>query len=292
LSPVAIVTGASRGIGKGCAIHLARAGFDVVIGARTLVEGDPIEHSLTVKRSDVSALSGSLASTAEAIQAEGRRALVVKLDLLQKRDIEDAVARALAEFGRVDVLVNNGRYVGPGHMDLAVDTPIEIFEQQFQINVLAPLHLIKLVAPEMAKQGGGVVMNVSSLAGSNETAAQPGEGGWGLGYSITKAAFNRLAAGLGKELQGDKIAVINLEPGFVVTERTVALKGFGFDVGRGLSVDVPGLTCAALATHPHPMFFSGTLVHAPRFVVEHELVDPQGLPKDWGPESWGLPPKR
>ncbi len=264
-----------------------------MIGARTVAEGDPIEHSLTLKRSEVSALSGSLASTAEAIQAEGRRALAVKLDLLEKRDIEDAVTRAFAEFGRVDVLVNNGRYVGPGHMDLAVDTPIEIFEQQFQINVLAPLHLIKLVAPRMAKQGGGVVMNVSSLAGSNETAALPGEGGWGLGYSITKAAFNRLAAGLGKELQKDKIAVINLEPGFVATERTVdALKGFGFDVARGLSVDVPGLTCAALATHPNPMFFSGTLVHAPRFVVEHKLVDPASLPKQWGPESWGLPPSR
>lgn len=287
---VAIVTGASRGIGKACALHLAKAGFDLGIGARTLHEGQEIEHSLTVKNSDRSALPGSLETTAAAIRALGRRVLVSQLDLLDRRGIEAFFAATMREFQRVDVLVNNARYVGPGHMDPFVDTPIDLFDTQFQCNVLAPLHLCKLVAAPMIAQGGGVIMNVSSGAGQKETAAMPGEGGWGLGYSITKAALNRSTLGLAKELKRHNIAVLNLEPGFVATERTgAALAQFGYDISEGLSMEVPGLTCAAIATHPQAMFFSGKTVYAPAYVVEHGLVDPATLPSQHGPARWGYP---
>jgi NAD(P)-dependent dehydrogenase (short-subunit alcohol dehydrogenase family) len=208
---VALVTGASRGIGRGCALELAKAGFDLVLCARTVVEGTPLEHSSTVRRSDTSPLPGSLERTAGEVEALGRRALVAKLDLLAPADLEQAVQATMDEFGRLDVVVNNARYIGPGHMDLFLDTPMQVYEDHFVCNVLAPLRLVKLAVPHMRAQGGGVFVHVTSGAGNNETSALPGEGGWGLGYSISKAAFNRIAAGLGKELKQYGISVINLE---------------------------------------------------------------------------------
>jgi NAD(P)-dependent dehydrogenase (short-subunit alcohol dehydrogenase family) len=174
-------------------------------------------------------------------------------------------------------------------MDLFVDTPMEIFDQHFECNVLAPLYLVKLCVPALRSQGG-VIVHVTSGAGQNETPDLPGQGGWGLGYSITKAAFNRMAAGLAKELRGDGIAVINLEPGFVGTERMAQdLKAFGFDASAGLSVDVPGEVCAYLASHPTPLAFSGRTIDAPSFAVEAQLVDGTRLPGAYGPAGWGLP---
>src|SRR6266481_6906958 len=170
---VAFVTGASRGIGRACALELARRGLDVV----------------------------------------------VKLDLAVRADWAAAVDAAVARFGRIDVLVNNGRYVGPGHMDPFEDTPVELIEQMFLCNVIAPLHLVKLCLPAMKRQGGGIVINITSSAGDRETPAPIGQGGWGLGYSLSKAAFNRMVPGLAKELRKDNIAVIGLMPGFVGTER-------------------------------------------------------------------------
>ncbi len=289
-SKVALVTGASRGIGRGCALALAKAGFDVVLCARTVVEGTPLEHSSTVKKSDTSPLPGSLETTATEVEALGQRALVAKLDLLVESDLERAVKDAVGEFGRLDVLVNNARYIGPGHMDLFLDTPMQVYEEHFVCNVLAPLRLVKLAVPHMRAQGGGIFVHVTSSAGFDETPALPGEGGWGLGYSISKAAFNRIAAGLGKELKQHSIAVINLEPGYVGTERMAQdLKEFGFDGLDGLSVDVPGSVCAYLASHAMPMAFSGRTIYAPSFAVDVGLVDGESLPAPFGPTHWGLP---
>src|SRR5262245_50469558 len=142
---VALVTGASRGIGKACALHLANAGFDVALGARTMVEGEAREHSSTVQRSDMRPLPGSLATTAELVEASGRRALPVFLDLLERDTLATAVANVLEQWGEIDVLVNNGRYIGPGHMDRFLDTPIELLEKQLEANVIAPMVLAQLV---------------------------------------------------------------------------------------------------------------------------------------------------
>ncbi len=287
---VAIVTGASRGIGRACSIHLAKKGFDVVVCARTVQEGQAFEHSSTVKKSNTRPLPGSLASTAHEIETLGRRALVVKLDLLERRDIENTVAETIDKFGRIDVVVNNARYIGPGHMDPFLETPMDLFDKHVECNVLAPLYLLKLTVPLMMRQGQGTVINLTSLAGYSETPAMIGQGGWGLGYSISKAGFNRIAAGLAKELRQHNIAVINLEPGFVGTERMAADMGtFGFDAKKSLSVDVPGAACAFLATCKYPMYYSGRDVMAYELVVEQGLEDGVTLPAPYGPSQWGLP---
>jgi NAD(P)-dependent dehydrogenase (short-subunit alcohol dehydrogenase family) len=274
---VAFVTGASRGIGRGCALELARRGFDVVLTARTVTGAERLEHSSTVRRSATNPLPGSLEQTAAEVGALGAAALVAKLDLARREDWPVAVAAALERFGRIDVLVNNGRYVGPGHMDPFEETPVELIEQMLLCNVVAPLHLIKLCLPVMKRQGGGIVINVTSSAGERETPAPIGQGGWGLGYSLSKAAFNRMVPGLAKELRAHGIAVIGLMPGFVGTERmAVELGEFGFDASKALPVENPGRVCAMLATAKDPMFFSGKDVYGPGFHAEHALVRFEG----------------
>jgi len=270
---VAFITGASRGIGRGCALELARRGFDLVLTARTVTGAERLEHSSTVRKSSTAPLPGSLEQTAREVRALGVDALVVKLDLARREDWPVAVATALERFARIDVLVNNGRYVGPGHMDPFEDTPVDLIEQMLLCNVIAPLHLIKLCLPAMRRQGGGIVINITSSAGERETPAAIGQGGWGLGYSLSKAAFNRMVPGLAKELRPHHVAVIGLMPGFVGTERmAIELGEFGFDASKALPVENPGRVCAMLATAKDPMHFSGRDLRGPELYREHALL--------------------
>jgi NAD(P)-dependent dehydrogenase (short-subunit alcohol dehydrogenase family) len=270
---VAFITGASRGIGRACALELARRGFDVAVTARTVTGAERLEHSSTIRRSATNPLPGTLEETAREAAALGAATLVAPLDLADLAAPAAALDAAMARFGRIDVLVNNGRYVGPGHMDPFEETPLALIEQMFRCNVFAPLQLIKLCLPLWKRQGGGIAINITSSAGHTETRAPIGQGGWGLGYSITKAAFGRMIPGLAKELRPYKVAVIGLMPGFVATERMAAeLAEFGFDASKGLPTDNPGRVCAMLATADDPMFFSGRDVHGPTFYSEHALT--------------------
>ena len=98
---VAFITGASRGIGRGCALELAQRGFDLVLTARTVTGAERYEHSSTVKRSAVEPLPGSLEQTAEEVRALGAQALVIKLDLSVRAEWPAAVQGALEHFGRI-----------------------------------------------------------------------------------------------------------------------------------------------------------------------------------------------
>jgi NAD(P)-dependent dehydrogenase (short-subunit alcohol dehydrogenase family) len=246
---VALVTGASRGIGKAIAVHLAGAGFDVAIGARTLHEGEEREHSSTVARSDTRALPGSLESTGALIEETGHRALSVYLDLLDRASLGSAVATVLERWGGIDVLVNNGRYVGPGHMDQVLDTPIELLDRHLQANVMAPVILTKLVLPQMIERGAGVVINLASSSGATDPPSPAGLGGWGLGYAMSKAALHRMAGILAVELGDRGIRSYNLSPGFIATERIALDMGtFGFDAAAGAPADVVGAVAAWLVT--------------------------------------------
>jgi NAD(P)-dependent dehydrogenase (short-subunit alcohol dehydrogenase family) len=266
---VAFITGASRGIGRACALELARRGFDLVLTARTVTGAERLEHSSTIRVSATDPLPGTLEETACEAAALGAATLVTTLDLADPADPLAAVALRWRA-GRIDVLVNNGRYVGPGHLDPFEDTPLELIERMFRCNVFSPLELIKLCLPLWKQQGGGIVINITSSAGQIETPAPIGQGGWGLGYSITKAAFGRMIPGLAKELRPHGVAVIGLMPGFVATERMAAeLAGFGFDASKGLPTENPGRVCAMLATADDPMLFSGRDIHGPTFHAEH-----------------------
>jgi len=197
------------------------------------------------------------------VTAEGRRALPVFLDLLDRVSLGAAVTTVLERWGRIDVLVNNGRYVGPGHMDRLLDTPVELIERQLEANVLAPVILTKLVLPQMLGHGGGVVVNLASSSGATDPPRPAGQGGWGLGYGASKGALHRLAGILAVELGDRGIRAYNLSPGFIATERIALDMGaFGFDAGTGASVDVVGAVAAWLVTSPDAHSRSGQWIEA------------------------------
>jgi NAD(P)-dependent dehydrogenase (short-subunit alcohol dehydrogenase family) len=275
-TPVALVTGASRGIGKAIARHLADAGFDVAIGARTLTEGQSREHSPTVKKSDTTPLPGSLEQTAREIEARGRRALPVYLDLLDRTSLGSAVTTVLERWGRVDVLVNNARYIGPGHMDLFVDTPIELLDRALQGNVIAPLILIRQVLPGMIERGQGFIINIASGSGQGDPQALPGKGGWGLSYGMSKAAEHRIAGVLNVELKDAGILAFNLSPGQVATERLAQegfMKEYGFNADRSVSPDVIGAVAAWLVTSPDAVALAGTYIEGQELCRERQLLE-------------------
>src|SRR3978361_1917969 len=109
MSRTALVTGASRGIGKAIAVDLARAGWDVAIAARALHRGDPtLEHTMSVHRRDLTPLPGCCEEIAALVEAEGQRCLCLRMDLLDLASVEGAVAEALGTWGHLDLVVNNG----------------------------------------------------------------------------------------------------------------------------------------------------------------------------------------
>ncbi|HEV7525058.1 MAG TPA: SDR family oxidoreductase [Acidimicrobiia bacterium] len=245
----AFVTGASRGIGKACAINLAQAGFDVACTARTQREGEEREHSSTVRKSDTRPLPGSLAATAAAIESAGRRALILPADLLDREQLRSAVKTVVDSWGGIDLLLNNGRYIGPGHMDRLVDTPLDLLEKHLDANVMAPLALIKMVLPEMLERGRGLVLNMTSDVAWTDPPSAAGSGGWGLGYAISKGALHRIAGVLAHEVAGTGVSVVNVSPGFVATERiAIDMAEFGFDASKGAAPDLIGKVVAWLAT--------------------------------------------
>lgn len=276
----ALVTGASRGIGKVVAVYLAEAGHDVAITARTVQEGEAREHSSTLKASNTKPLPGSLEATAAEIEAKGQQALIVPADLTDRVSLGAAAATVLERWGHVDVIVNNGRYIGPGHMDRFEETPIELLDRHLQANVIAPLILTQAVLPGMLERGGGTVINVTSASAYATPTKPAGEGGWGMGYGISKGSFHRVAGFLATELGARGIRAFNVQPNLINTERMKADMGdFGYgDVGA--PADVMGAVCAWLVNNPEEASqFNGENIEAQFFCHEMNL-----LPGWSGPE--------
>lgn len=272
-APVAMVTGASRGIGKAVAVHLARAGYDVAVAARTMSEGEAREHSSTVKRSDLRPLPGSVESTVALVEATGRRAMPVYLDLLDRVSLGSAVTKVRERWGPIDVLVNNTRYVGPGHMDQFLDTPIELIDRHLQANVIAPLILTRLVLDEMLDRSSGIVVNLTSSSGLMDPPAPAGSGGWGLGYGASKGALHRVAGLLATEMSDRGVLFFNLDPGYVATERiAMDMAQFGFDNSTGAPADVIGATVAWLVGSPEAASLNGAHIHAQDVCRERNLL--------------------
>jgi NAD(P)-dependent dehydrogenase (short-subunit alcohol dehydrogenase family) len=260
---VAVVTGASRGIGKQTAITLGELGALVVIASRTEEprEGTP----------------GTLVDTAHVIRDAGREALVVRADLGQQGDIERLVSIALDARGHVDVLVNNAAYtVGKGLWANVPDVTREQWEKGFAINVTAPLMLIEGFWESMKARGGGIVVNVTSGAAElqplDEHVHLPGSTLPTNGplYGTTKAALNRMANVIASEGARYEIAVVNVDPGFVLTEvmeQTLSESGADGAALGAISPEIPARAIAYLCTCENPMQYSGQIVDGPELLA-------------------------
>jgi NAD(P)-dependent dehydrogenase (short-subunit alcohol dehydrogenase family) len=240
---VALVTGASRGLGKAIALAFADEGAAVVVAARSQAQWDP-------------RLPGTILETVAEIEARGGRAIGVPTDLAKEDDVERLVAESRAAFGPVDLLVNNAALTVPGRpppapdpatpsapapADVAVDTaparpsaasgteadrrrsgigggfldfPLRGYRLHFDVGVFACFRLMQLVLPDMIRAGRGAIVNISSLA-----ASIPGEGPYehpgrptGFAYGGNKAALEHLTRAVAFEMAVHGIAVNALSP--------------------------------------------------------------------------------
>jgi NAD(P)-dependent dehydrogenase (short-subunit alcohol dehydrogenase family) len=274
-APVALVTGASRGIGKASAIALAAAGFDVAITARTIHEGDGRSETNSVRGDDpIIALPGSLESTAEMIVAHGRRALIVPMDLLDLVSVEAVPATVLAEWGRIDVLFNNAIYQGGGTADRILDMRMDDLDKVMRGNFAYQLRLIQLVVPHMLERGRGRVVNMVSGSARHEPPGPAGAGGWGIGYSASKAAFGRVAGGIEAEFKDQGVRAFNVDPGNVITEKRRALHPEdAFEGGFGSApAEATGAVVAWLAGNDDAVRFAGKWIYAPKLCADLGLV--------------------
>lgn len=190
---VALVAGASRGIGEATALRLARNGATVICSSRKLEDCERV---------------------AQAVREAGGQARAITLHLGEAEDREKAVASIRETEGRLDILVNNGAtspYFGP-----AFDTPESAWDKTFDVNVKGPFFLSSLAIPMMKAQGGGAIVNVASING-----LRPGffQGA----YSITKAAVISMTQVLAQEHGVDGIRVNALCPGLTETKLASAL---------------------------------------------------------------------
>jgi NAD(P)-dependent dehydrogenase (short-subunit alcohol dehydrogenase family) len=269
----AFVTGASRGIGKGIALSLAEGGYDLAITARTVEEGEEREHSSTVKKSDTSPLPGSLSSTAELARDAGAEVMVLPADLLERGSLGAAAATVIERWGGVDLLIHNARFIGPGHMDLILETPVEVLEKHVQGNALSPLLLTRAFLPSMIERGGGTIIYITSTAAYQAPPKRAGEGGWGLSYSMSKAAGHSIAGLLAVEYGDKGIRSFNVQPGAVKTERLIQdMAGFGFDASNWAPPEVIGEVCLWLAENSEADKYQGQCIQGQDLCVELDLV--------------------
>ena len=184
---VAIVTGAGKGIGRGIALAFAEAGADVVCAARTKQE---------------------IESTAAEVEGRGRRGLPVVTDVMKTPDLERLVEAAVAEFGRLDLLVNNAGGTGPR---AALETSERYFEKALRFNVTSVFLLTRLAVPKMVETAeGGAVVNISSRSSDMVQTAF-------AAYAAGKAALNMLTRNLAAEF-APKVRVNAISVGGVATE--------------------------------------------------------------------------
>ncbi len=273
MNKVAFVTGASRGIGRETALAFARAGFDLAISARSLDEGEQHAHGL--RNPDGTALPGSLNGTAAAIRELGRKALVVPMDLLDSDSVMAASAAVFAEYGRVDVLVNNAIYQGSDLNSPFMQLQPETLERVFQGYVMTPFLLTRAVVDGMLAQGGGVVINVTSGAGETDPPVAAGKGGWGYAYGAGKAVVSRLSGILSVELGEQGIRAFTLNPGVVTTDAlraTIGEKGVIALRAGSAPPHVPAAVMVWLATHDAAVDHQCKTIHCQPFALEHGIV--------------------
>jgi citronellol/citronellal dehydrogenase len=189
---VAVVTGASRGIGRAIALGLARAGCGVVVAAKSTA---PSEQ-----------LPGSIYTVAAEVEALGGRALPVRVDVRNEAEVEAMAAQTLDRFGRIDLLANNA---GALWWKPLLETPAKRFDLVMAVNARAAFLCCRVVLPAMVRQGGGHVVNMSPPF-------DPGLAAGRIAYAISKLGMTLLTVGLAEEMRPHKVAVNSLWPATII----------------------------------------------------------------------------
>ncbi len=186
----ALITGASRGLGRALALELAGRGAAVVLIARSRGPLDEVAHE---------------------IRAAGGTAHVIAADIADKRAIHRIAGEAAAVVGAIDILIHNASTLGPTPLRLLLDTDCEELQAVLETNVIGPFRLSKVIAGNMVLRDDGIIVHISSDAA---VAAYPT---WGA-YSVSKAALDHLGRILAAELADTAVQIINVDPGEMDTQ--------------------------------------------------------------------------
>lgn len=251
----AIVTGASRGIGKQIALRLARHGINIVGVARTVEPSD-------------SEWPGTLKEVETEIRAFGVDVLPLKCDLMVRGQVESMCKVALDKLGRIDYLINNARYIGPELFDPFLKMDLDVWEKHFRVDLLAPVITSKLCLPGMIQNRSGMIVNITSSVAHHDLLGMPGGGGGVCAaYPTMKAALDRFVMALAKEARPYGVAVLAFDPGATMNERfSIEVEQTG-DRGLDLSgfhgMEIPAAACEYLCcTCPDRMQYTGQVVVA------------------------------
>jgi NAD(P)-dependent dehydrogenase (short-subunit alcohol dehydrogenase family) len=261
---VALVTGASRGVGKGVALGLGEAGATVYVTGRTVVEGEAAV-----------ALPGTVQQTADEVTQQGGRGIAVRCDHTHDDEVRALFDRIEREQGRLDVLVNN---VWGGYEHFYDGTPfweeqgfwtvpLARWDKSFAAGVRAHYVAGSLAAPLMIAQGRGLIVNISFFAAQRDDR--------GVIYGVAKAADDRMAACMAHELRPHNVAAVSLYPGLVRTESVLAAAEH-FDISNSESPEFTGRAVAALAADPNLMARSGQVLVAAELALEYGYPDIDG----------------
>jgi NAD(P)-dependent dehydrogenase (short-subunit alcohol dehydrogenase family) len=212
---VAIVTGASRGVGAATAVALGEAGVAVACAARATDES-PLR------------LPGTIDATVRHITDAGGDALAVPTNLAQEEDIERMVSATVDHFARLDILVNNAAITFPGD----IDVPMKRYDLMMAVNLRAPLVAARAAVPHMKQQGEGSILNVSSAAALSYI---PGL----MVYGMSKIALEHLTVSLATQLQPHRISVNTFRIDVPVASEGFVANTPGFDHSEWEPTEVP-----------------------------------------------------
>lgn len=261
---VALVTGASRGVGRGIALGLGEAGTTVYITGRTVVEGQGAVP-----------LSGTIHETAAEVERLGGQGIAVRCDHRQDEEVIALFQRITEEQGRLDILVNN-IWAGYEHFNDGTQfwlekgfwtAPLSRWDQMFQAGVRAHYTASVLAVPLMIERRHGLIVNVSAFA-----AQRPDRG---VAYGAAKAACDQMAACMAYELRDHQVAAVSLYPGLVRTEAVLAA-GEYFDLSNSESPQFVGRAVAHLAADPNIMQKSGQVLLTAQLALEYGFTDIDG----------------
>lgn len=261
---VALVTGASRGVGKGIAIGLGESGATVYLTGRT-VEGSQAAVDLP----------GMIEQTAAEVNQIGGTGVAVRCDHNQDSEVEALYRRIWDEQGRLDILVNNV-WGGYEHFNDGTEfwkekgfwnQPVSRWEKMFGAGVRAHYIASVLAAPIMTAQRSGLIVNISAFAAQKVDE--------GVMYGVAKSADDRMAACMAWELREFNVAAVSIYPGLVRTEGVMKAAEY-FDLSNSESPQFTGRVIARLALDPKVMEKSGRALVGASLALEYGIADIDG----------------
>jgi len=260
---IALVTGGSRGVGKGVAIGLAEAGATVIVTARTSNGGD-------------SEWPGSLVETVKAINAAGGNGAGLLCDHSDDGSVQAVFERIGREYGRLDVLVNNV-FAAPNVMPVNVpfwQIPISLWDSMQRVGLRSHLVASQLAVPLMLPQSRGLIVNTSSGGGIRYTFNVP--------FGVQKAGVDRMARDMAHELRRYGITAVSIWPGYIKSEKLAAQPDrvppalAKLIAERGETPQFVGRAVAALAADPAVMEKTGQILLASELALEYGFTDIDG----------------